>query len=226
MKKLINAYQLHLALGENLMKLSLHMRRNNIVAASVLVLLIASMAIGGVNAQLPSVYVEPSSVTISAIGETATVEVKVANVSDLYGYDLWVGYNSSMLEMTGTSVTGSGQVVPSSPSQYSFFDVSVPGTVRIAVGFLSVLGAPSFNGTGTLLWITFNGTAEGISIADVVDDQIALYDPDALPIEIQAPEDGEIIVIPEFSTVLAVSLMLIAGLVAVYLGKTVRSKKR
>jgi len=197
MKKLINADQLHLAFGGNFMKISLHIRRNNLVAASVLLFLIASMAINGVSAQLPSVYVEPPSEVISAIGETATVEVKVANVSGLYGYDMWVGYNSTLLELVSTSVTGTGQVVPPSPSQYSFFDVSLPGTVRVAVGFLSALGAPSFNGTGTLLWITFNGTTEGNSTVEIIDEQTDMYDRNALPIETEPPEDGEIIVIPE-----------------------------
>ena len=176
---------------------------------------------------LPRVYVDPPTSIISSSGESVTVEVKVANVSGLYGYDMWVGYNSTLLELVSTSVTGTGQVVPPSPSQYSFFDVSLPGTVRVAVGFLSALGAPSFNGTGTLLWITFNGTTEGNSTVDVINDQTFLYDRDALEITIERPPtDGEIIVIPEFSTILVASLMLIASLVAAYLGKTVWSKKQ
>ena len=61
----------------------------------------------------------------------------------------------------------------------------------------------------------------------MINDQTFLYDRDALEITIERPPtDGEIIVIPEFSTILVASLMLIASLVAAYLGKTVWSKKQ
>lgn len=143
------------------------MKAKRLLSISIVAMLIVSMvpllspSVGAAGRTADSVYIAPSEKKYSSDtectynGTTFTVELKVANVQELYGYDYFIGYNSTLLELVSTSVIGTGQVVPSSTSQYSWFDTSAAGTVKGAVGFLSVLGAPSFNGTGTMLWMTF-----------------------------------------------------------------------
>jgi len=159
------------------------------------------------------VYIDPASkIYVSDTyctynGTTFTLELKVDNVQQLYGYDVAIDYNATLLELVSTSVTGTGQVVPSNPSQYGFLEVNSPGKVRGAVGFYSTLGAPSFNGSGTLEWMTFKiiycptqktsmtppAPNNTVSCAmDILRDTVttALYDPSTAEITVGSFDDG------------------------------------
>lgn len=84
-----------------------------------------------------------------------TVKINVYNITNLYGYDIVLYYNSSHLENTANTEKGTGQVCPVNTAQYTYADLSTPGTVSISVAFLEAMGALVFNGNGTLIWMTF-----------------------------------------------------------------------
>lgn len=201
------------------------MRWKNILYASLLLLLILNLTTTSVGA-LPYLSVDPPTEIISAPGEEKTIKINITDVEDLFGFDLWIDYNSSFLEVTEVTVVGTGQVVPTDPSKYSYADLSVNGTVKVGVAFLEALGAVPFDGNGTLLWITFNGTALGANTIDISDTQTYLYNSWAMEIEMDTAIDGEITVISEFPAAVTTLLLLMTTLAATLLGKIVWSRKR
>jgi hypothetical protein len=217
-----------------LRKLFLHMKSKSTVIAPLFLLLIVSMATPGASANLslPIVSVEPPTVTISAPGDSVMVEVNVTGVTNLYGYDLFVGYDNTTLEQNGISVIGPGQVVPVSSADYSFADISYSGMVIVNVGFLENPDhPPSFNGTGTLLWITFTGKAVGTSALKLNNTDVypiyvsTLYNRNQDPIP-STLIDGEIQVMSEFPTAVMTPLLMISTLAAVLLAKIWLRKRR
>lgn len=201
------------------------MRWKNILYVSLFLLLILNMATTGVSAQ-PYVSVDPPMASISALGVTKTIEINVTDVVNLYGFDLVVGYNYTLLEVTDVTPVGPNQVVPPASNQYTFLDTSVPGYVYVGVAFLEYMGAVPFTGNGTLIWITFNGTALGSGTIDIDENETYLYNNLGGTIVTDPPVDGEIEVVPEFPAAIATLLLLIATLAATFLGKIVWPRKR
>jgi len=154
------------------------------------------LALTNVSAEsLPRVYVDPQFSIVSAPGESVVVEVKVANVSDLYGYDLWVGYNSSIIEHVDITVDGPGQVAPIDPDRRDIIDKSELGMINYSVGFANE--TPTFGGIGTLAWITFRGTMTGDTTLHLDPTWTKLYDYLGDEITSEPPVDGEIKVLPK-----------------------------
>jgi len=195
--------------------------------APLFLLIIASIAITGVKADpAPYMFVDPPTAEISAVGQNITIKVNVTTVSNLYGYEFWLEYNSTLLTEAYITPDGLGQVAPSDPGFRAIDDLSTPGAVRYSLAFWPKPGPvypPSFNGSGTLAWITFNGTAEGVSGLNFT--RAKLFDTDGTSIITDPWVDGQITVIPEFPTAIIMPLFLIATLAATFLAKMVWSKK-
>ena len=217
-----------LDLGGNLKK-RLGLRWKFMLHASLFLLLIASAGIMNVSAQVPYLSVEPVSVEISAIGESVNVTVVVHNVTDFYGCDFWLTYNDTLLQYTGYYHRGPGAVIGSLPdAALTLTDISVAGTVKVSILFKEayVPRPDSFNGSGVVAWVEFEGLAEGVSPLSFVEMWTFLYNSAPGVITRDPCVPGEIIVIPEFPTATLVLLLLIVTLVAVLLGKKVWSKRR
>ena len=120
--------------------------------------------------QAPYLYVWPSEKKFETDIECEfnntefTVEVVVNNVTDCYGVDFWMTYNSTLLsklglvDVHGPFDSGNPPIRPDPvtyPGGYVLTDISIPGTVRVSFTFVGALGAPSFNGTGTVCSIKF-----------------------------------------------------------------------
>jgi len=181
----------------------------------------------------PKIYVDPVSATISALGENTTVTIKCENVVNYYGADFWLRYNGSVVDPVEVTVDGPGQVAPPPGPQRALSVSIVSNTVRFSCMFVYAEGAADFDGNGTVAWITFEGITEGNSTLNFDLAWTAMYEinygttpPTLSEMTIDPPEDGEIIVIPEFPAVMVVTLLLIATLAAASLGKIVWSRKR
>jgi len=134
-----------------------------VLTALLLGMLTLALNIQQVKAEsLPLISVNPQAYT-APLGVNFTIRIDVTNVTDLYGYDIWLEYNSSILNHTAVTVDGPGQVAPTNPAQRVTVDKSVPGTIKHSCAFIYAMGAPSFNGSGTLAWITFNAIGLGKS---------------------------------------------------------------
>jgi hypothetical protein len=197
-----------------------------LLTVPIFLLLIASASITGVNAtSVAKISVKPPSVNIQAVGQNVTIEVNVTNVQLLYGWDIQLTYNSTLLTYVGYTVIGPNQVCPSQHPNYTLTDVSVAGTIIHGCAFSGAEGALPFNGSGVMEWITFKGTMKGVSNLSFIEDETFLWDPNGNAITRNPCANGQITVLPEFPTAIAMSLVLIATLAAASLGKIVRSRK-
>ncbi|NIP52372.1 MAG: hypothetical protein GWO26_10405 [Phycisphaerae bacterium] len=141
-----------------------------------------STAITGANADPTYLYVDPTPEIISAPGENKTITIKVFNVTNLYGWDLQLTYNDTLLEKVDITVVGPNQVAPAQVGNYTLTDVSTPGKIIFGCGFSGVQGALPFNGSGVLVWITFEGKMVGLSNLTFVEEMTFLWDPDGVSI--------------------------------------------
>jgi hypothetical protein len=125
-------------------------------ANGLLLLLLASRMFG-------DVYVEP--ITNPGVGDTFNVNVDVANINDLYAYQLDLTFDPTLL--AAVSVT-EGPFLQSGGS--TFF---IPGTIDNAGGSVTanadaLIGATTgVSGSGTLLTFEFTALAPGTSALDI-----------------------------------------------------------
>jgi hypothetical protein len=123
----------------------------------------------------PETVVEVVPYASSAnVSQTFTVNVTIVDVQNLYGLDARVYWNSSILEAVNIDVR-LGQadgVLYNSP--YPIENSTQPGTYAIAA--TSTPPAPSFNGSGNIVRITFKVTGPGYSNLDL-ETQLSDYPP-------------------------------------------------
>jgi PKD repeat protein len=106
------------------------------------------------------VKVEPARLEYSLyiVGQEFTVSIKVADVTDLYGFDLKLRWNTTILEYVSHTIhvprnTYSDGILWNPVLQLADTVDQTVGTYRIA--YTSMSPAPSFNGTGTVFTMTF-----------------------------------------------------------------------
>lgn len=147
---------------------------------------------GGTN-----VSIQPATQTIG-IGETTTVEVQIQDVSDLFGVDLRLSFDPSVVKVVDSNPLAEGdQVEPA-----EFLDISegqgfvventadnTAGTITYAATLLSP--AEPVSGSGPLLRITFEGLAEGDSAVILESALLSNSDAQQIPTTTQ---DGSITV--------------------------------
>ncbi len=110
------------------------------------------------------VKVDPST-TYATVGENFTVRIEIENVEGLYGVEITISWDNSVLkcvnatpmvgvdEHFGGILNGKVLLVANNISQY--------GTYKITAA--SMPPAPTFNGTGTVASLEFRVIAEGTS---------------------------------------------------------------
>ena len=187
----------------------------------LLMILVGVVRIG--DAASTNLSLEPSSQTVGAIGDNFTVNVNIADVSNLYGYELEVYYNSTL--MNGTQVT-EGPFLNESGSNQPFFSVvsftdhynSTEGVVWITATLVG--SVPGVSGGGILVTIQFKSIALGNSVPLQLTD-VALSDPDASPISYEVLPGGTVTVVPEFTSLIAVLTLITASTFAILVRKRV-----
>jgi hypothetical protein len=215
----------------------------------LLVLLIMAITVPSVRSQQAgTIQVEPTPVTITTVGSNTTVQVNVSSVQNLYGVDIGLYWDRNILNCTGVTYQGAGSIVTSlglTSAMYSQYDSinnaynATNGQLLFSLAFLyqdiiSKYKPPhSFNGTGTVAWLNFTGTGTGVTSltfdpsapTDWISINMSTSPPSLSSITYSTYGSGQITVLPEFSAVGAVSLLLVGTLAATVLTKTVRSKK-
>jgi hypothetical protein len=129
------------------------------------------------------VSIQPPAQTIN-VGDTTTVDVQIDNVPDLFGVDLRLSFDPSIVKVVDSNPLVPGDQIEPGP----FLDISggkgfivensadnAAGTIIYAATLLSP--APAVNGSGVLIRITFEGLAEGTSQIKL--DSVLLSDPKA-----------------------------------------------
>ena len=113
------------------------------------------------------VKVEPHT-SFARVGEQFTINITVINVQNLYGVEITLYWNASILEMTNADVRlgvedhpdGILHILPDANiSVYSNRVFQEQGKYVLAAS--SISPAPSFNGSGNIVRATFNVTGAG-----------------------------------------------------------------
>lgn len=177
-----------------------------------------------VHAESTRIFLDPASQTVSAKGDSFTVNVSISDVSNLYGYELKLYYNSTL--MNGTKVI-EGSFLKSGGGQTFFYTVNFTDNYNSTHGLLYVSSTLMGNvsgvsGSGVLATAEFRslalGNSSSLHLADV-----KLSDPDASSIS-HEDSDGAVTVVPEFSSLFAIFALIIASLSAIIFEKRVMCK--
>jgi hypothetical protein len=174
-----------------------------------------------VNAET-NVAPDPLSMQIDQIGDTATVTFKVTSVVDLVTWQIRVYFDSAILNCTSESAWLPPSHVfdefPNNPST-AIIGSDENGTY-IEYNCTSTIVWNTFTGDGTLCKINFTGTATGSSALSFgpIPTTTFLLDFNGFDITFGVTE-GEIIVIPEFSILMIMSVLMILTLVATIIAK-------
>jgi len=100
---------------------------------------------------LPQIFLDPSQYS-ARLDAFFTIKVNVSEVTDYYGFDMWLHYNNTIIERVNITVDGPGQVAPTDPGHRITTDVSVLGTIKYSCVFVGAAGTPSFNLTARSRW--------------------------------------------------------------------------
>lgn len=154
----------------------------------ILIILLATVCIIAfpfkiVFSQTTATVVEPETVAVH-LGEPFTISLSVSNVQNLYGLEIILNWNPSLLEATNVDMrlgveTYSDGVLHENDSSPALFIAEnnltqTRGEYRLVA--TSMNPAPAFNGSGNIAKITFNPLNIGDSILDL-ESQLSDYPP-------------------------------------------------
>lgn len=197
---------------------------------SLLLLYVFCNGATSVNAQETIVYIDPPSLLISQIGETFSINISISNVTNLFGYDIMLWYNTTMMDCINIEWPKNHFLTPilNPANIFKIKDIEddyneTTGAVRVVATLLD--DEPPKNGSGLLVTITFKSTApDGPSPLKLYwpgyPYPVKLSDPDANPIPCSGT-DGEVTVIPELPPLSLIFLLIILTF-SVYLFKKIQ----
>jgi len=146
----------------------------------------------------PNLYVyDPTTegkVSSAPIGQTFTIQVIVANVMNLVGFEFYVTWNTSLLRFVsaaeGPFLNSSGAYQSYYGSKYILPKYPLNDTVYVYDTLLSPQLSTSATGTGALATVTFSVIAQGIGKLNLHDSILAKYDPYVPKAIIHTEESG------------------------------------
>jgi len=173
------------------------------------------------------VKVEPSTISVDK-SEECTVNITVIDVQNLYGVEVVVRWNASLLRLISVDIRVGVESHPDGILYKPFINGTQENIGEYLIWATSYNPALPFNGSGNIIRMTFQAIDNGESIIDL---ETKLYDyppPDRVPREsLPIPHttlDGTITIIPEFSNMIILVTFLV--LVTVMLTLMIRNKKR
>lgn len=204
------------------------MKKRNLLWTYLIMLFVFSNVVTHVSAQEAAVvYIDPVSYTAPEVGVMFTINVSIANVTNLYGYEFIVWYNTTLLDGVKVELPTNHFLTPDDPKNTVFTTDKIDDDFNATHGYVWVITTltgseePPKNGSGILATITFNATTpDGPSPLKLYYPGFAypvkLSDSDANPIACTAI-DGTVEVIPEFPSFLIMPLFLLLTLMVVVL---------
>ncbi len=203
------------------------MKKRDLLLMCVIALFVFNSIVTHVSALEAIVCIEPLSYTVPEVGVTFTINVSIANVTNLYGYEFIVWYNTTLLDGVKVELPSNHFLTPEDPKNKVFTTDDIKDDFNATHGYVWVIATltsseePPKNGSGVLATITFNATTtDGPSPLKLYYPGFAypvkLSDPDANPIPCTAI-DGTVEVIPEFTSFLIMPLLLVLTLAVIVL---------
>jgi hypothetical protein len=139
--------------------------KTKLLVVSLLTLLFAGLLGAGLNisrvAAATTLIIDPSSVTKSPgdVGTPFTVSVKVQDVADLYGFDIKITWDNTLITFASLDNTPLSIIWPGGifePLPLPGYQTGAGYVRYAAIDTPAVPGAPGFTGSGALFKITFN----------------------------------------------------------------------
>ena len=188
------------------------------LSALTLALFLLSTYIPAARAQQTTVYLSPASHTVPNVNVTFSLNVTIDNVNNLFGWDFQLYYPNDILN--GTNIT-EGEFLKTDGAPTIFYTVEFTDTYNETQGLVRAWCArmgfnlTGVNGSGVLATITFKSTSsDGPKLLKL--ENVELSDRNAKKISCTTA-NAEVTVIPEFTTTLLMTLLIIATLVAAFL---------
>jgi hypothetical protein len=108
----------------------------------------------------------------AGVGQSFTINITVFNVQNLYGIEATVKWNSSVLELSKVDIRlghtdTDGVLYNTSSTSPPFIAENSTQNGQYAIAAASTAPAPSFNGSGDIVRITFNVNSSGHSNIDL-----------------------------------------------------------
>lgn len=143
-----------------------------------LLLVIGAWPASSTQAASATAALTPSSQSIN-VGQVTTVALQVQNVDNLFGYQVAIIFDPSLLEVIDADATKPGVQVALGTFLKADF-VQQNGADNIVGAIVCVVSqlapSPAVTGSGTLLTITFRGKAQGVSNVRFTDLRLARSD--------------------------------------------------
>jgi len=110
------------------------------------------------------VYVDPE-ISVGAVGQNFTINVNISNVTDLYGWEFKLGWNTTILDVVEIC---EGPFLKNVAD--TFFTFKVNSTACYIIADCTLLGmVPGASGDGTLATVKFYVKSKGNSVLDLFD---------------------------------------------------------
>jgi len=199
------------------------MRKKLLLTSFILLTCIALIRVQRVNAQDLTFAVEPDPQIISAPGQTAKINITVANSIACVQWVLNLTWDPSYVDIASAADIVEGPWLKGSPPKATMFLVKpinhAAGSVQEITCLLMDPGTAS--GNGVLLTVTFTGVAQGVSEVNMELGLVLDADTNEYPADL---ENGAINVVPEFSFILLPVFLTVTAIAIA--ASTIRSRNR
>jgi hypothetical protein len=154
--------------------------KKEMLSTTLLTLLILMLTLGSsrvaFSQETPLVYVDPATVTGLSPSQSFTVTVRIANVTNLYGFDVQFHWDSTLLDYVSHTAKLPVDTYPEGVLYNPIISLkneanATAGTYWLAAS--SLYPAPSFNGTGIFFEITFQVKAIGQCLLEIYSSDLA-----------------------------------------------------
>ena len=199
-------------------------KQGKIVFFAILVIsLLSPCLVYGASAQGTIVSAQAST-NQPKVGETLTVTIKISNAADLYGLDVTLSWNSSVLKaVSATNTLGVESHSNGVLHESSSYPIAVEDDA-ISTGQYHLLATStgshttSFNGAGTIATVEFNVTGTGAT-GLALDAELSVRSPDG-EVSLATPTTNvdSAIAVPEFPMTALVVGLIVAATASVIVG--------
>jgi len=167
--------------------------------------------------------INPTTKTVDQVGITFTLNITIADVTEMWSYIIDLSWNASVLKCLGVT---EGPFMKAFGSTVFLTKTPLPGEVpEITCTFLTMIGA---TGSGVLATVTFNSTAIGttnLHIGGPLEGQPDVLDKNEIPIDVTV-QDGSVTVIPEFPSSVILPLFIIMATIIIIVVKVAWPRRR
>jgi len=116
------------------------------------------------NSSTATIYVDPQT-TVGAVAQNFTVNINISNVTDLYGWEFKLGWNTTVLDVVEVY---EGPFLKNVSNTFFIYKVnSTAGYILVDCTFLGIV--PGVSGNGTLANVKFYVKSIGDSVLDLYD---------------------------------------------------------